>query len=64
MKAEIKISRRMVEAVKKDACFSCGRQSYEPCPRATDGLCGREFHGGSRKKTAPTIILPIVRAIT
>lgn len=61
MKAEIKITPKMVDAVRKDACFSCGRHSYDECPRATDSVCAREFHGGSRKRTAKVIVLPVVR---
>lgn len=61
MKADLKITRKMVAAVRDDACFSCGRHSYEPCPRATDSVCAREFHGGSRKPTAKIVTLPVIR---
>lgn len=58
MKGEIKITKRLVNAVEKDRCFSCGKHCYEACYREP---CAREFHGGSRKATAKVIVLPVVR---
>lgn len=56
MKGKVSITKKLVEAVKKDACFSCGKHSYEACPRSTYAMCGREHQGGSRKPTKQTIV--------
>lgn len=61
VKAELRITEKMVRAVMDDRCMTCGRHSYDHCPKSTEALCSREFHGGSRKPTAKVIVLPVIR---
>lgn len=57
----MEISPEIVAAVKADQCQSCGRQSYQDCPRSADKPCLREHEGGTRARRGNVTVLPVIR---